>query len=126
VGTIETPTADQFAEAWRANRTYLVGLAFGMLGAIGAAEDAVQEAYTRLAGAAFDAIEDARGWLTVVSSRICLDQIRSARSRREQAREAADIEGAGMAPIGPVPTDPPTASPSTTRCAWRCSWCCNA
>jgi hypothetical protein len=31
VGTIETPTADQFAEAWRANRTYLVGLAFGML-----------------------------------------------------------------------------------------------
>ncbi|MEA2500084.1 MAG: polymerase sigma-70 factor, subfamily, partial [Actinomycetota bacterium] len=82
------------------------GLAFGMLGDIGAAEDAVQEAYTRLAGAAFDAIEDARGWLTVVSSPICLDQIRSARSRREQAREAADIEGAGMAPIGPVPTDP--------------------
>jgi RNA polymerase sigma-70 factor (ECF subfamily) len=66
----------------------------------------VQEAYTRLAGAAFDPIEDARGWLTVVTSRICLDQIRSARSRREQAREVADIEGAGMAPIGPVPTDP--------------------
>jgi RNA polymerase sigma-70 factor (ECF subfamily) len=106
VGTIETPTADQFAEAWRANRTYLVGLAFGMLGDIGAAEDAVQEAYTGLAGAAFDAIEDARGWLTVVTSRICLDQIRSARSRREQASEVADIEGAGMAPIGPVPTDP--------------------
>ena len=77
----------QIADVWRANHTYLVDLAFGMLGDIGAAEDAVQEAFTRLTKASLDDIEDKRGWLIVVTSRICLDQINSARSRHEQARE---------------------------------------
>jgi RNA polymerase sigma-70 factor (ECF subfamily) len=37
-------------------------------------------------------IEDERGWLIVVTSRLCLDQIKSARSRRERARDASEIE----------------------------------
>jgi len=36
------------SEAWKENRAYLVNLAFGILGNLGAAEDAVQEAFTRL------------------------------------------------------------------------------
>jgi RNA polymerase sigma-70 factor (ECF subfamily) len=39
-----------------------------------------------------DEIEDYRGWLIVVTSRLCLDQIRSARARRERAHDAAEIE----------------------------------
>jgi RNA polymerase sigma-70 factor (ECF subfamily) len=63
-----------------------------MLGEIGAAEDVVQDAFSRLIGADLGAIEDQRGWLIVVTSRLCLDQIRSARSRRERAHDSAEIE----------------------------------
>jgi DNA-directed RNA polymerase specialized sigma24 family protein len=44
-------TGARLSEAWRANRPYLVDLAFAMLGAVGAAEDTVQEAFARLADA---------------------------------------------------------------------------
>jgi RNA polymerase sigma-70 factor (ECF subfamily) len=81
---MNTNAQTELAGVWQANRPYLVDLAFGILGDIGAAEDAVQEAFTRLAVADFDGIDDKRGWLIVVTSRICLDQVRSARSRRER------------------------------------------
>jgi RNA polymerase sigma-70 factor (ECF subfamily) len=78
-----------------------------MLGDIGAAEDAVQEAFTRLTKASLDEIEDKRGWLIVVTSRICLDQINSARSRHEQARENSAIDLAGPPVVGSsAPMDP--------------------
>jgi RNA polymerase sigma-70 factor, ECF subfamily len=97
----------QVSEAWRVNHSYLVDLAFGMLGDIGAAEDAVQEAFARLARVSLDEIEDARGWLTVVTSRICLDQINSARSRRERAQENSTIDLVGPPLAGaPAPMDP--------------------
>ena len=63
-----------------------------MLGDIGAAEDAVQDAFTRLLGADVGEIEDERGWLIVVTSRLCLDRIRSARARRERPHDSAEIE----------------------------------
>jgi RNA polymerase sigma-70 factor, ECF subfamily len=74
------------------HRAYLVDLAFRMLGDIGAAQDVVQDAFTRLIGADLGEIGDERGWLIVVTSRLCLDQIRSARSRRERAHDAGQIE----------------------------------
>src|SRR5439155_18640937 len=58
-------------------------VAYRMLGSLIDAEDVVQEAYARLVRADLDAIEDVRGWLVVVVTRLCLDQLRSARSRRE-------------------------------------------
>jgi RNA polymerase sigma-70 factor, ECF subfamily len=106
MGTSVKATQAQLAEAWRANRSYLVDLAFAMLRDVGAAEDAVQEAFARLADAAFDRIEDRRGWLIVVTSRICLDQIRSARSRREYAHEPFTIESAGPLALQAPPVDP--------------------
>ena len=75
---------DQIAKAWRRHRPYLVNLAYQMLGDIGDAEDVAQEAFLRLARADFDAIDDVRAWLTVVTGRLCLDQVRSARARYEQ------------------------------------------
>jgi RNA polymerase sigma-70 factor, ECF subfamily len=69
--------------AWREHRAFLVGLAFRMLGDFGDAEDIVQDAFTRLLRSNLDGIDDVRGWLIVVVSRLCLDELRSARSRRE-------------------------------------------
>src|ERR1700710_569386 len=98
-------TEAQFAEVWRTNRPYLINLAFGMLGDIGAAEDAVQEAFVRLS-AAGNQIDDHRGWLIVVTSRICLDQINSARVRRERTYDTNTIEFAAS-PVAQVsPVDP--------------------
>ena len=83
---------DRVSDAWRANRAYLVDLAFRMLGDVGAAEDVVQEAFFRLMQAPTGDINDERGWLIVVTSRLCLDQIRSARARRERPHDASEIE----------------------------------
>jgi RNA polymerase sigma-70 factor, ECF subfamily len=68
--------------AWKADRWYLLAIAGGMLGGRADAEDVVQEAFTRLAAASIDDIEDVRGWLVVVTRRLCLDRLGSAGSRR--------------------------------------------
>jgi RNA polymerase sigma-70 factor (ECF subfamily) len=95
-------------QAWRDHRPYLVDLAFRMLGDIGAAEDVVQDAFSRLLRTGPGEIDDARGWLIVVISRLCLDQIRSARARRERPHDASEIEFVeGRPPVGrDVPGDP--------------------
>src|ERR1700739_2549487 len=82
--------SDQVTEAWRSHRPYLVNLAYQMLGDIGDAEDLVQEAFLRLSRADADEIDDVRGWLTVVASRLCLDQVRSARARYERPGDLED------------------------------------
>ena len=87
----QSPSAsDQVSEAWRRHRPYLVNLAYQMLGDIGEAEDIAQEAFLRLSRADVSEIEDTRGWLTVVASRLCLDQVRSARARYERPGDIED------------------------------------
>ena len=68
---------------WREHRPLMVDLAFKMLGNFSTAEDVVQEAFSRLLRVELDEIADVRGWLVVVVSRLCLDELRSARSRRQ-------------------------------------------
>lgn len=81
-------------DVWRANRAYLVDLAYRMVGDVGVAEDLVQEAFSRLVR--MEGIEDERGWLIVVTSRLCLDHVRSARVRREQSADwLAEAAGEG-------------------------------
>lgn len=80
---MNSPSA-QLDEAWRTHRAYLINLGYQILGDVGEAEDVVQEAFLRLSRADSGAIDDVRGWLTVVTSRLCLDQIRSARARYER------------------------------------------
>jgi RNA polymerase sigma-70 factor (ECF subfamily) len=80
------------SQAYREHRPYLVDLAFRMLGDLGAAEDVVQDAFARLLRADTGEIDDERGWLIVVTSRLALDQIRSARARRERAHDPGEIE----------------------------------
>lgn len=93
--------SDVIDHAWRAHRPYLVNLAYQILGDIGEAEDVAQEAFLRLSRVGPEEIEDIRGWLTVVASRLCLDQVRSARTRRESPADPAVLEVTG----GPDPAD---------------------
>src|SRR5205809_4904719 len=74
---------DRLAGVWREHRRLLLDVAYRMLGSLSDAEDVVQEAFARLMRVDLNEIEDVRGWLVVVVTRLCLDQLRSARSRRE-------------------------------------------
>ena len=74
---------EEIRAAWRENRRYLLDVAYRMLGSISEAEDVVQEAFARLVLADRATIQDLRGWLVVVVTRLCLDELRSARARRE-------------------------------------------
>jgi RNA polymerase sigma-70 factor (ECF subfamily) len=100
---------EQVIRSWNEHRPYLIDLAFRMLGDIGAAEDVVQVAFARLLRAPRGEIEDSRGWLIVVTSRLCLDQVRSARSRRERPHDASEIEfvPSGQPPVGQRPAVDP-------------------
>ena len=71
--------ADQFER----HRPYLRAVAYRMLGSVSEAEDAIQESWLRLARRTPEDTEDLRPWLTTVVGRICLDMLRSRRSRRE-------------------------------------------
>jgi RNA polymerase sigma factor (sigma-70 family) len=71
------------AEQFEALRPKLQSVAYRMLGSVGEAEDAVQEAWLRLSRSDDDAIENLGGWLTTVVARISLDMLRARRSRRE-------------------------------------------
>ncbi|WP_431238060.1 RNA polymerase sigma factor SigI [Mycolicibacterium aichiense] len=84
--------SDSFAGLSHAHRPYLINLAYQMVGDVGDAEDIVQEAFLRLSLTDLDDIDDPRGWLTVVSSRLCLDHVRSARHRRVTTAEAEQME----------------------------------
>ncbi|MFI5622770.1 sigma-70 family RNA polymerase sigma factor [Nocardioides sp. NPDC051685] len=77
------------AATWQANefeqhRAHLRSVAYRMLGSAAEADDAVQEAWQRLGRSDADAIENLRGWLTTVVGRVCIDMLRSRKSRREE------------------------------------------
>jgi RNA polymerase sigma factor (sigma-70 family) len=77
---------DQTLSAVMSERRQLINLAYRLLGSLAEAEDAVQETYTRWYAMSVEqrqAIESPGGWLTTVASRVCLDLLGSARSRRE-------------------------------------------
>ena len=71
------------AGGFEAHRRHLMGLAYRMLGSLAEAEDAVQEAYLRWHATDRDAVENTRAYLSRVVTRLCLDQLKSARVRRE-------------------------------------------
>jgi len=73
------------AEKFEADRSRLRGVAYRMLGSLPEAEDAVQEAWLRLSRADASGVDNLSAWLTTVTSRVCLDMLRSRKSRREDA-----------------------------------------
>jgi RNA polymerase sigma-70 factor, ECF subfamily len=65
-----------FVAIWEAHRRRMLDLAFRILLRLPDAEDAVQEAFSRLARSDIASIDDPEAWLVVVTSRVCLDRLR--------------------------------------------------
>ena len=76
-------THDAVAQAFEAQRERLVAVAYRMLGSRADAEDAVQEAWLRLSRQDAGGIENLGGWLTTVVGRVCIDILRSRKTRPE-------------------------------------------
>src|SRR5688572_32338519 len=93
------------AEQFEAHRSHLQRMAQRMLGSLGDADDAVQEAWLRLSRSDTAGIDNLGGWLTTVVSRVCLDVLRSRKSRREEplgaeSTEPSVVHGEGADPEG--------------------------
>jgi RNA polymerase sigma factor (sigma-70 family) len=81
------------AGRFEGNRARLRAMAYRMLGSASDAEDAIQEAWIHVAGADADGVANLDGWFTTIVARVCLDMLRSRKSRREEP--AAE-------PVGPA------------------------
>jgi RNA polymerase sigma-70 factor, ECF subfamily len=73
----------QHLDAFSACRPRLLGVAYGMLGELGEAEDIVQEAWLRWDAADRSAIRNPEAFLVTVTTRLAVDRLRSAQRRRE-------------------------------------------
>src|SRR5664279_672950 len=99
------PTTDQewLAQRFETHRSHLRGVAYRMLGSLSEADDAVQESWIRLSRTDTRDVENMRAWLTTVVGRVCLNLLRSRRTRRESPLETRVADpivgsGAGMDP----------------------------
>lgn len=79
----------ELAAAFEEHHNHLRLVAYRMLGSASEADDAVQDAWLKLARADTSAVENLRGWLTTVVARVCLDMLRARTSRREEPLAAA-------------------------------------
>src|SRR5712691_8054089 len=80
--------SDWLAERFEQNRGHLRAVAYRMLGSLAEADDAVQESWLRLSRSDTSGVENLGGWLTTVVARVCLDMLRSRKSRREEPQDA--------------------------------------
>jgi RNA polymerase sigma-70 factor (ECF subfamily) len=94
---------DDLAERFEEHRTHLRAVAYRMLGSLSEVDDAVQEAWLRLSRADTAGIDNLGGWLTTVVARVCLDMLRSRKSRREDAFAADAPEPAATGASGSSP-----------------------
>ncbi|MET8408369.1 RNA polymerase sigma-70 factor [Streptomyces sp. NPDC005195] len=76
-------TTDTATEVFEEHRSVLMGVAYRMLGRVADAEDVVQEAWLRWAGADRSEIREPRGYLVRVTTRLAIDRLRQVRSRKE-------------------------------------------
>lgn len=86
---------------WKAHRRRMLDIAFRILVDLGDAEDVVQEAFSRLARTDVAAIDDPEAWLVVVTSRLCVDRLRTRRRHPTDRLEAVDTD-----PFNPGAVDP--------------------
>ena len=77
------------AQRFEEHRTHLRAVAYRMLGSMSEADDALQETWLRLSRSNTSGIENLGGWLTTVVGRVCLNMLRSRRSKREEPLEGS-------------------------------------
>src|SRR5215210_7851363 len=75
--------SELLVERFEADRARLKAVAYRMLGSLEEADDAVQEAWLRLSRSDTSSVQNLGGWLTTVVGRVCLDMLRSRKTRRE-------------------------------------------
>jgi RNA polymerase sigma-70 factor (ECF subfamily) len=92
-------------ERFEADRARLKGVAYRMLGSLSEAEDAVQQSWLKLSRAGTGGVENLSGWLTTVVARVCLDMLRTRRSRSEEPVGTEVPQSAASASAEP-PADP--------------------
>ena len=78
---------DWLAQRFEEHRSQLRGVAYRMLGSVSEADDAVQEAWIRLSRTDTSDVDNLHAWLTTVVGRVCLNMLRSRKSRRESPLE---------------------------------------
>jgi len=83
---------ERLAARFEANRPRLRAVAYRMLGSLSDAEDAVQEAWLRAAAADASVVANLEGWFTTIVARVCLDMLRSRKSRREEPLDLGSLE----------------------------------
>ena len=75
---------DWLTEGFETNRGRLRAVAYRMLGSLTEADDAVQEAWLRVARADASEVDNLSAWLTTIVARVCLNALRSRNARREE------------------------------------------
>src|SRR6266567_1466797 len=110
---------DRLAGRFEASRPRLRAMAYRMLGSLSDAEDAVQEGWLHASGAGTDGVANLEGWFTTIVARVCLDMLRSRKSRREEPlnpdeavtegpeQEAVLADSVGLALLVVLDTLPP-------------------
>ncbi|WP_406089166.1 sigma-70 family RNA polymerase sigma factor [Streptomyces sp. NBC_01013] len=78
------------AERFEEDRSHLRAVAYRMLGSASEADDAVQESWMRASQADVSEVQNLTGWLTTVVGRVCLNMLRTRRTRREEPLDTYD------------------------------------
>src|SRR5258707_13965207 len=86
---------DQLAGRFEARRPRLRAMAYRMLGSLSDADDAGQEGWLHAARGGADDVANLEGWFTTIVARVCLDMLRSRKSRREGPLDPIDAAVAG-------------------------------
>ncbi|ROQ73954.1 RNA polymerase ECF family sigma subunit [Streptomyces sp. CEV 2-1] len=106
---------EALAELFEAQRALLRTVAHRMLGSLDEADDAVQEAWLRLCRVDAGEVDNLAGWLRTVVTRICLDMLRSRRSRREDPAEQEVLDQVAHSVQGSPPEDEALLADSVSR-----------
>lgn len=83
---------DWLAEKFQEKRPHLRAVAYRILGSNWEADDAVQETWFRLTRSDVNSTENLGGWLTTVVARVCLDMLRSRKSRKEESLKEQHLD----------------------------------
>jgi RNA polymerase sigma-70 factor, ECF subfamily len=92
---------DQLARRYEASRPRLRAMAYRMLGSLSDAEDAVQEGWMHASAAGAGGVANLEGWFTTIVARVCLDMLRSRKSRREDPLDPDEAMASVAAAEGP-------------------------
>jgi RNA polymerase sigma-70 factor (ECF subfamily) len=91
---------ERLAEEFEAHRPHVRAVAYRMLGSVSEADDAVQETWIRFGRTDVSGVDNLRGWLTTVVSRVCLDMLRTRASRREDPLDDVHVPDPVVGAIG--------------------------